>query len=424
MAVTETAGGRSNDVELSKQRQTRIIGWLLIVLAVFVAGVFGFGSAGEGDASFRLSRPTDPNALPNLVVPAAAYSYVVAAVLAFFGVRMFMRGGARWSSLLLGIGFLLVVTAFLAWAAAGKSFSLTGMLQATMVRAVPIALGGLAGVLSERVAVINIGIEGMLLAGAFTGAVAGSLLGGIGGVIAAVCVGGLFGFILAALVVTYRVDQIVAGVAINLFVLGLTSYVSSQVLTEFRSLNEAPVFRAIYIPYVSEIPVIGPVLFQQNIFVYGALILVAIATYYLFHTRLGLRARAVGEHPEAADTLGIDVYWTRYVNVTMAGMVAGFGGAWFTLGTVGRFEEGMTGGRGFIGLAAMIFGRWHPVGALMAALVFGFADSLQQKLAILRTPIPSEFLAMAPYIATIVLVAGIIGRARPPAADGKPYIKE
>jgi simple sugar transport system permease protein len=298
------------------------------------------------------------------------------------------------------------------------------MLQATMVRAVPIALGGLAGVLSERVAVINIGIEGMLLAGAFTGAIVGSLAGGIGGVVAAVLVGGLFGFILAGLVVTYRVDQIVAGVAINLFVLGLTSYVSSQVLTHYRFLNNAPVFRSIYIPYLSDLPVIGPVLFQQNIFVYGALILVAIATYYLFHTRLGLRARAVGEHPEAADTLGINVYWTRYVNVTLGGMVAGFGGAWFVLGTVGRFDEGMTGGRGFIGLAAMIFGRWHPIGALMAALVFGFADSLQQKLAILQTPIPSEFLAMAPYVATIVLVAGLIGRARPPAADGKPYVKD
>ncbi len=424
MAVTDTASVRVRDVELGRQRQTLIVGWLLIALAVFVAVVFGYGTAGEGDATFRLTRPNDPLPLPNLVVPAAPYAYVVAAVLAFFGVRMFMRGGARWSSLLLGIGLLLVVTAFLTWATAGKSFSLTGMLQATVVRAIPIALGGLAGVLSERVAVINIGIEGMLLAGAFTGAVVGSLTGGIGGMVAAVCVGGLFGFILAALVVTYRVDQIVAGVAINLFVLGLTSYVSSQVLTHYRFLNNAPVFRSIYIPYLSDLPVIGPVLFQQNIFVYGALILVTIATYYLFHTRSGLRARAVGEHPEAADTLGINVYWTRYVNVTLGGMVAGFGGAWFTLGTVGRFDEGMTGGRGFIGLAAMIFGRWHPVGALMAALVFGFADSLQQKLAILRTPIPSEFLAMAPYIATIVLVAGIIGRARPPAADGKPYIKD
>jgi simple sugar transport system permease protein len=423
MAVVDAASTHTG-LDLSRRRQTKVVAWLLIVLAVFVAAVFGADSWGEGNAVFRLTRPNDAFPLPNLVVPAGPYSYIVSAVLAFFGVRLFLRGGGRWSSLLLGIGFLLVVTAFLAWATAGKSFFLTGMLQSTMVRAVPIALGGLAGVLCERVAVINIGIEGMLLAGAFTGAIVGSLVGGVGGIVAAVCVGGLFGLILAALVVTYRVDQIVAGVAINLFVLGLTSYVSSQVLTHYRFLNNAPVFRSIYIPYLSDLPVIGPVLFQQNIFVYGALIMVAIATYYLFHTRLGLRARAVGEHPEAADTLGIDVYWTRYVNVTLGGMVAGFGGAWFTLGTVGRFDEGMTGGRGFIGLAAMIFGRWHPVGALMAALVFGFADSLQQKLAILQTPIPSEFLAMAPYVATIVLVAGLIGRARPPAADGKPYIKD
>ncbi|CAN0589307.1 unnamed protein product, partial [Ectocarpus sp. 12 AP-2014] len=167
-----------------------------------------------------------------------------------------------------------------------------------------------------------------------------------------------------------------------------------------------------------------PVLFHQNLFVYGALVMVGVATYYLFYTRHGLRARAVGEHPRAADTLGINVYRTRYINVTVAGMVAGFGGAWFTLGSVGRFDEGMTGGRGYIGLAAMIFGRWHPVGALAAALVFGFMDSLQQKLALLGTPIPSEFLAMAPYIATIIVVAGLVGRARAPAADGKPYIKE
>jgi len=413
MAVADTTTTQSH-VAHSRRRQATIVGWLLIVLAVFVGVVFGLDS--EGNAVFRLSRPNDPMSLPNLVVPAASYSYIVAAILAFLGVRQLMRGGNRWTNVVLGIGFFLVITAFLAWATAGKSFSLTGMLQATLVRAVPIALGGLAGVLSERVAVINIAIEGMLLAGAFAGALMGSLLGGWGGVLSAVIVGGLFGFILAALVVTYRVDQIIAGVVINIFVLGLTSYVSSQVFSEFRFLNNAPVFRAIRIPFLSDLPVIGPVFFQQNIFVYGALIMVA--------TRSGLRARAVGEHPQAADTLGINVYRTRYINVTLAGMVAGFGGAWFTLGSVGRFDEGMTGGRGFIGLAAMIFGRWHPVGALAAALVFGFADSLQQKLAILRTPIPSEFLAMAPYLATMVLVAGVIGKARPPAADGKPYVKE
>ncbi len=423
MAVTDTGAPSFVAVEHSRRRQTLVVGWILLVLAVFVAAVFGWQA--EGSATFRLMLPGEIVAVPNLVVPAAPYAYVVAALLAFFGVRQFMAGAARWTGIVFGFGLLLAVTAFLTWAAAGKSFSLVGMLQTTVVRAVPIALGGLAGVLCERVAVVNIAIEGMLLAGAFTGAVVGSLVGGVLGTAAAVVVGGLFGLLLAVLVVTYRVDQIIAGVAINLLVLGLTSYVSGQVLTnaDYRFLNNAPVFRAYKIPVLSEIPLIGPIIFQQNIFVYGSWILVAIATYYLFHTRSGLRARAVGEHPEAADTLGIDVYRLRYINVTVGGMVAGFGGAWFTLGTVGRFDENMTGGRGYIGLAAMIFGRWHPVGALAAALVFGFSDSLQQKLAILQTPIPPEFLAMAPYIATIVLVAGLIGRARPPAADGKPYIK-
>lgn len=419
-ATTSSAG--PVDMELSRRRQKKINGFILLGLAALVAGVFGMGT--EGNAVFRLTLPRDPITVPNIVVPAAPYAYIVAAILTFLGVRQFLRGGAKATNVILGIGLFLVVTAFLAWATAGKAFSLTGMLESTLVRAVPIALGGLAGVLSERVGVVNIAIEGMLLAGAFAGAVIGSIAGGILGVVGAVAVGGLFGFLLAALVVTHRVDQIIAGVAINLFVLGLTSYVSSQVLTHYTWLNNAPVFRPIRIPFLSDLPVVGPVLFQQNIFVYGALLMVALATYYLFHTRGGLRARSVGEHPEAADTLGIDVYRVRYLNVTLAGMVAGFGGAWFTLGSVGRFDEAMTGGRGFIGLAAMIFGRWHPVGALMAALVFGFADSLQQKLAILQTPIPSEFLAMAPYIATIILVAGLIGRARPPAADGQPYIKD
>lgn len=406
----------------TKDRQAFITGYVLITFAVLIAVYFGTDA--PGDATFRLSRPTDRFPLSNLIIPAAPFIYAATALMAFLGMRQFLKGGARWTSLSLGIGLGLAVMAFLVWATAGKAFSLTGMLQATMVRAVPIALGGLAGVLSERVAVVNIAIEGMLLAGAFTGALVGSLLGGVGGLFAAVAVGGLFGFALAALVVTYRMDQIIAGVVINLFVLGLTSYVSSQVFQEYRHLNNAPVFRAMKVPLLGDLPIIGPVLFNQNLFVYGALLMVAASTYYLFHTRSGLRARAVGEHPRAADTLGINVYRTRYINVTLAGMVAGFGGAWFTLGAVGRFDEGMTGGRGYIGLAAMIFGRWHPVGALAAALVFGFADSLQQKLALLQTPIPSEFLAMAPYIATIIVVAGLVGRAKAPAADGKPYVKE
>jgi simple sugar transport system permease protein len=421
MAMADRHAPLRDGVDLGSQRRTRVTGAILILLALFVLVVFGDA---PGDATFRLSRPRDAWVLGDLVVPAQPFIQIAAALMAFLGARQFLRGGGRWTTLSLGVGLAIFVMAFLVWATAGKAFSLTGMLQATMVRAVPIALGGLAATMCERVAVVNIAVEGMLLAGAFTGALMGSVIGGWGGLLSAVVIGGLFGFILAALVVTYRMDQIIAGVVINLFVLGLTSYVSSQVFAEMRHLNNAPVFRTWKIPVLGDIPVIGPLLFNQNIFVYGALVMVAVSTYYLFHTAGGLRARAVGEHPRAADTLGIDVYRTRYLHVTIGGMIAGFGGAWFTLGSVGRFDENMTGGRGFIGLAAMIFGRWHPVGALMAALVFGFTDSLQQKLALLQTPIPSEFLAMAPYIATIIVVAGLIGRAKPPAADGKPYVKE
>ena len=370
-----------------------------------------------------MSRPTDPFALPNLILPAHSFIGISALLIAFFGGRIIIKAPKKFT-LFIALSFFLAIAAFLVWATAGKSFSLTGMLQATVVRAVPIALAAMAGILCERVAVINIGIEGMLLAGAFAGALFGSIFGNFFGLILAVLVGGFFGFILAALVVTFRVDQIIAGVAINIFVLGITSFLTSHLLKSNPELNDAPVFKSINLPVLSDIPVLGPVLFKQNIFVYFSIFIVIISTYYLFKTAYGLRARAVGEHPKAAETLGISVLKTRFYHVIMGGMIAGFGGAWFTLGSVGRFDEGMTGGRGFIGLAAMIFGRWHPIGALFAALVFGFADSLQQKLAILRTPIPSEFLAMAPYLVTIIVVAGIVGNAKPPQAIGKAYVKE
>jgi len=245
------------------------------------------------------------------------------------------------------------------------------------------------------------------------------------GLLAATLSGGILALGLAVLAIRYRVDQIIAGVVINIFALGLTSFLSSQILVENPDrFNRPGVLQAIRIPLLAEIPVIGPVFFNQNIFVYALWISVALTAYGLFRTRWGLRARAVGEHPKAADTLGIDVYRMRYFNVLLGGLIAGFGGAYFTLGSVGAFNENMTAGRGFIGLAAMIFGRWHPVGALAAALVFGFADSLQVRLGILDVGIPSDFLLMAPYLVTIIVVAGVVGRARPPAADGQPYVKE
>jgi simple sugar transport system permease protein len=404
-------------------RRARILGVVELLLAGVVLIFFARGV--EGDAEFRLVQAGERfTEIPPLTVPAAGLAYVAAAALAFLGAVQTVRGFGRRANLVLGAGLVLFVFAFLGWAAAGKSFSLVGMLESTVVRAVPIGLGALAGVLCERVAVVNIAIEGMLLAGAFTGAVVGSVVNGWVGMLAALLVGGALAWVLGVLAIRYRVDQIIIGVVINLFVLGLTNYLTAQVLVKQPELNDAPIFRPFKIPVLGDIPILGSTLFNHTLFVYGMFILVAAVSFGLFRTRWGLRSRAVGEHPKAADTLGINVYRTRYRNVIMGGMVAGFGGAWFTLGSVGRFDENMTGGRGFIGLAAMIFGRWHPVGAMAAALVFGFADSLQQKLAILNVRIPSEFLLMAPYLVTIIVVAGLVGRARMPAADGQPYVKE
>jgi simple sugar transport system permease protein len=290
---------------------------------------------------------------------------------------------------------------------------------------VPITFGALCGVLCERSGIVNIGIEGMLLAAAFTGSLVGSASGNLWiGLIGAALIGAALGWVLAVLSIRYRVDQIIGGTFINIFALGMTSYLSSRILQQYQDLNNPGRFQPIQIPLLSDIPVIGPVLFSNNVIVYLMFLIVALLYVGLFHTRWGLRTRAVGEHPRAADTVGIRVLFTRYRNVVLAGVIAGIGGAYFTLGSVGRFDENMTAGRGFIGLAAMIFGRWNPVGAFLAALVFGFADALQTKLSILNVPIPSEFLLMAPYLVTILVVAGVGRKARPPAAENKPYIKE
>jgi len=402
-------------------RRARILAVVYLVLAAIALVVFALGS--QESAVFVLSREQDAIRVGDVTVPTAGLAYVISAVLAFLGARQWVRGYGSKTNLMLAIGLGLFAVSFLAWAASGASLSLVGLLQEAIKRAVPITFGAISGVLCERTGVINIGIEGMLLAGAFTGAIVGSTMGAVAAMVAAALAGGLLAVLLAVLAVKYRVDQIIAGVVINIFVIGITSFYTSQILVENPQLNDAPIMRAIGIPVLSDIPLLGPALFDQNIFVYGMYVLVALSTFGLFRTKWGLRTRAVGEKPRAADTVGVNVYSMKYLNVIIGGLVAGFGGAYFTIGSVGRFDENMTAGRGFIGLAAMIFGRWHPVGALSAALVFGLADSLQVKLGILSTPIPSEFLAMAPYLVTIVVVAGLVGRSRPPS-DYKAYVKE
>jgi simple sugar transport system permease protein len=302
--------------------------------------------------------------------------------------------------------------------------SVTGMLRSTVILSVPVTLGALTGLMCERVAVINIAIEGQLLTSAFVGTIVGSAWGIWAGLVGAMLTGAVLGAVLAVLAIRFRVDQIIAGVVINIFALGITSFLARRVLAEAQDLNSPGRFTSLKIPILGDIPVVGSMFFDHNMFVYVTFILVIVLHFGLFYTRWGLRSRSVGEHPEAADTVGINVYRTRYRNVILGGFIAGFGGAFLTLAQVSRFEENLTAGIGFIGLAAMIFGRWMPIGVLGAGLVFGFARALQQKLGIVGTPIPSEFLSMTPYLVTLIVVAGVVGKARPPAADGQPYIKD
>ncbi|HKH07654.1 MAG TPA: ABC transporter permease, partial [Agromyces sp.] len=285
-----------------------------------------------------------------------------------------------------------------------------------------------------RAGVVNIAIEGQLLAGAFTAAIVASIvtsstgqgwLGLLAGTIGAMVAGMLVGMVLAAFAIKYFVDQVIVGVVLNVLVIGLTSFFFSQVLAPNAAQlnNTAQRFERLPIPLLSEIPIIGPVLFRQTIIVYLMYIAVVVVYIGLFHTKWGLRVRAVGEHPQAADTVGINVNRTRFWNVALAGAIAGLGGTFFTIGSGIAFNKEMTAGAGFIALAAVIFGQWDPIKATLAALLFGFASNLQNTLSVIGSPVPSEFMLMLPYVVTIFAVAGFVGRSRAPAADGKPYIK-
>ena len=407
-----------------EQRRATAIGIVLILLGAFVLWVFGLGVAPGLTSTFNLSLPGERIQDLSWEVDSRWLAFIVAAILAFLGGWVLRRSHVKWTNLALAIGLALFALAFLTWAAAGGSFNLTGMLRSTVILSVPVTLGALTGLMCERVAVINIAIEGQLLTAAFVGTIVGSAWGIWAGLVGAMLTGAILGAVLAVLAIRFRVDQIIAGVVINIFALGITSFLARRVLAEAQDLNSPGRFTSLKIPILGDIPVVGSMFFDHNMFVYVTFILVIVLHFGLFYTRWGLRSRSVGEHPEAADTVGINVYRTRYRNVILGGFIAGFGGAFLTLAQVSRFEENLTAGIGFIGLAAMIFGRWMPIGVLGAGLVFGFARALQQKLGIVGTPIPSEFLSMTPYLVTLIVVAGVVGKARPPAADGQPYIKD
>jgi simple sugar transport system permease protein len=408
----------------AEDRRSVIVGAVLLTMGAVVFWAFGLGSSPELDTTFNLGFPNFRFPDLSWVVNARMLAFAAAAVLVGLGVQRLFRARLRWTNIALAIGLALFVLALLAWASAGKQFSMVGMLRSMVTASIVITLGALTGIMCERAGIVNIGIEGQLLTAAFAATVLSSAFGTLSGVLGGMAVAGLLGALLAWLAIRFRVDQIIAGVVINIFALGLTSFLASRVLSEAQDLNAPARVPSIRIPLLSDIPVLGPMFSDHTFFVYGTFLLVAALQVGFFRTRWGLRARAVGEHPRAADTLGINVHRVQYRNVILGGLIAGFGGSFLALAQVSRFEENMTGGIGYIGLAAMIFGRWMPVGALAAGLVFGFSGAFAQKLAILGTPIPSEFLLMTPYVATIIVVAGVVGRARAPAAENKPYTKE
>lgn len=397
-----------------------VIGLLMLV-------VFGRG----GTTTFRLSTDSDVIQLPAIQADVTTVSIAVTVLLfVIAAVSTYLAYRARKTPLwLISIFAVLFLVGFLTWAAANATIPVPGLLIGTVGLSVPLIFGALGGVISERVGVVNVAIEGQLLAGAFVSAVVASIVadpiaGPIAGLAAALVAGVLVSFVLAAFSIKYLVDQVIVGVVLNVLVVGLTSFLFSTLLSPNAALlNSPPRFPRIPIPLLSEIPIIGPVLFRQTIIVYLMYIAVAAVWFALFKTRWGLRLRSVGEHPQAADTVGINVNSTRFWNVSLAGAIAGLGGAYFTLGSVGAFNKEMTAGAGFIALAAVIFGRWDPIRATLAALLFGFASNLQSVLSIIGSPVPSEFMLMLPYVVTIFAVAGLVGQVRGPAASGKPYIK-
>jgi ABC-type uncharacterized transport system permease subunit len=410
----------------TSQRNRIIVGATLLIIGVMMFLLFTPGTQPGQTAKFGMNLGSSVAfKIPDIILPVQLSLYVLSFIVVFLGAFQMARG-VRSTRSLFGMLAFCFVAAFLIWATKGKSLSLIGMLSSSLVRATPIALAALCGVISERAAVVNIGIEGIMLIAAQASVVSATVSHNIYvGLVVGILVGALVAAFHALLVIRFKVDQIVSGVAINIFATGTTSFLSSKYLQQQGDLlNNSGTFPIISIPLLSKIPLLGPIFFENNLIVYLMMLIVIVMHIVLYYTPWGLRTRAVGEHPKAADTLGINVFFVRYVNVIVGGMIAGLGGAYFTLGSVGRFDEVMTAGKGFIGLAAMIFGNWNPIGAFTSSLIFGFADSLQIKMQILSVPIPSSIIAMAPYIVTMIVLTGVVGRAIPPAADGTPYEKQ
>lgn len=418
------AASTTNISKGGKRRQFTVGGFLLVeaaALLLLLGGTKGLVS------TFVLAskRAGVDIPAPDIVIPTQAAILVVAILIALAGIWQFIKGFGKQTNKILISSISLGILVFLIWAARGNSLNLTGMLVSSVISATPIALAALSGIYSERSGVVNIGIEGMILMGAFLSVVVASvsdslMLGFIAGVLGGVLLGALHG----VLSIRYRINQIISGTGIIILSLGITNYFYRAFLNPIPELNNSgAILASLPIPLLWRIPVIGPIFFNQSPVIYFLFILIPLTHYFYKNTKWGLRIRSVGENPKAADTLGINVLNLRYISVLFSGAIAGFAGAYMSIGQIGFFQESMSAGKGFLGLAAMIFGNWNPGGAYLGSIIFGFFDSWQNKLSILQVGIPSEFLAMAPYIATMIVLAGFIGRSRMPAADGTAYNK-
>lgn len=401
-----------------------------IAFAVFsvIAVVVFVGFRREGTSEFRFATGSDFFQIPPLVVgstPATILLSIVLVLLTGYSVWRTSRAMSTPIWLISVFGFAFVAD-FLAWVVAGNFINATGLLLGSIALSAPLIFGALGGVISERVGIVNVAIEGQLLAGAFTSAMVASITGNaLVGLLAAMVAGVLVGMVLAVFSIRYLVEQVIVGVVLNVLVTGLTGFLYSTVMSSNETVfNSPPKMPQLDIPVLSSIPIVGPILFRQTLIIYLMYIAIFLVWWGLYKTKWGLRLRAVGEHPQAADTVGIKVNATRFWNVCLAGAIAGLGGAYFTLGSVGGFTKEMTAGAGFIALAAVIFGRWDPIRATLAALLFGFASNLQNVLGAIGSPVPSEFMLMLPYVITILAVAGFVGQSRGPAASGKAYIKQ
>ena len=412
-----------NNLSIQQKRQQRGLFTMAALFLVFTV-VFYLNSDKTEDITFGFILGDEWKLITEWKV-ASKSGVIIFLLIALIGIgisylQFRRKKNLSLGSLVFGIGSIM---AFLCWSAAGKFIPFTGLLQGAIMLSVPLIFGSMSGLLCEKSGVINIAIEGQLLFAAFISAVVASFFQNtLLGLISAPIAGALVSLILAYFSIRFKVDQVILGFVINVLVLGLTNFFYTTLLIPYEDKwNMGGSFSPIQIPLLSKLPIIGPTLFNQTIIVYLMYVFVIFIQVALFKTKWGLRTRAIGELPIAADSVGIDVNRLRFKNVIIAGLVAGTGGAYFTVGAVGPFSQNMTAGAGFIALACLIFGKWTPRGAITAALFFGFANNLQGNLSIIGVPIPSEFMLMVPYLATIIAVSGVVGRVRAPAADGIPY---